>query len=100
VVDVLRLTGTDRFDAARAVSRDAFATANPTSAFIATGLNFPDALAGSVLAGIRLAPMYLSRTDCLPQGVMDDLAAYGVDSVTLLGGTASLNARVQALISC
>jgi len=38
-------------------------------AFIATGTNFPDALAGSVLAAKNNAPILLVKGDSIPESV-------------------------------
>jgi len=98
VTTAVRLGGTDRFETARAINADAFESAE--RAFLATGLNFPDALAGSAWAGADSAPLFTVRTECVPQGVLDDLEALGVTQVILLGGTPSLSAEVFALTPC
>ena len=55
--EVLRLGGADRFETSRLVAEHAFASAG--SAFIATGLNFPDALAAGPAAAFRGGPVLL-----------------------------------------
>ncbi|NYF11696.1 glucose/arabinose dehydrogenase/regulation of enolase protein 1 (concanavalin A-like superfamily)/putative cell wall-binding protein [Leifsonia sp. AK011] len=98
VTDAVRLAGANRYDTARAINADAFDTAE--HAFLVTGLNYPDALAGSAWAGAEGAPVFAATTDCVPGGVLDDLEALGVTHVTLLGGEPSLSASVFALTRC
>jgi putative cell wall-binding protein len=98
VTTAVRLAGANRYETARAINSDAFESAE--RAFLATGLNFPDALAGSAWAGSEGAPLMTVRTDCVPQGVLDDLHALGVAEVILLGGTPSLSESVFALTPC
>jgi len=98
VTDAVRLAGANRYDTARAINADAFDTAE--HAFLVTGLNYPDALAGSAWAGAEGAPVFAATTSCVPGGVLDDLEALGVTHVTLLGGEPSLDASVFALTRC
>jgi hypothetical protein len=98
VTEAVRLAGANRYDTARAINADAFETAG--RAFLATGGNYPDALAGSAWAGSLGAPLFASNTNCVPGGVLDDLEKLGVTHVTLLGGEPSLSASVLALTRC
>jgi putative cell wall-binding protein len=100
VDDVTRLSGADRFEASLSINRDAFPSAPVPTVYLATGLNFPDALAGAALAGMQGAPVYLVRQDCVPVGVLSDVAQLEATRVTLLGGTATLSPAVQSLKSC
>ena len=98
ITTAVRLAGDSRYETARVINSDAFESAE--RAFLATGLNFPDALAGSAWAGAAGAPLYTVLTNCVPQGVLDDLEALGVTEVILLGGTPTLTAEVFALTPC
>ncbi|NYF09833.1 putative cell wall-binding protein [Leifsonia sp. AK011] len=98
VTNSVRLAGANRFQTARVINADAFDSAD--RAFLSTGENFPDALAGSAWAGSEGAPLFTVRQDCVPQGVLDDLIALGVSEVVLLGGTPSLSENVFALTPC
>ena len=62
---VIRLSGSDRYSTATAISKHAFPSGASTI-YIATGLNYPDALAGGPAAGVNDAPILLVRTDCIP----------------------------------
>ena len=93
-----RLGGANRYEAARTINADAFDTAE--RAFLATGENFPDALAGSAWAAAVGAPLFVAPGTCITAGVLSDLEALGVDHLTLLGGEASLSPEVFALTPC
>ena len=54
---VKRINGADRYATSRLLNADAF-TSN-TSAYVASGVEFPDALSGAVLAAVHGAPLYL-----------------------------------------
>ncbi len=96
---VNRLAGTNRYGTAAAISKATFSSAN--GAYIATGLNFPDALAGGPTAALNDQPVLLVN-DAVPASTLLELDRLGVSSVTVLGGSSvvpdsvvtSLNARV------
>ncbi|WP_382308368.1 cell wall-binding repeat-containing protein [Herbiconiux sp. UC225_62] len=98
VAPVTRLSGADRFEASISINHDAFTRADDV--FIATGLNFPDALAGAALAASSTAPLYVVPSTCVPQAALMDIAGLNPDRVTLLGGPASLSPEVQSLTAC
>lgn len=93
-----RVAGADRFAASISLNRSAFASAQ--TVYLATGYNFPDALAGGVLAGKNDSPLYVVPTDCVPRDVLSDIATLGATNVVLLGGPNSLSAAVANLTAC
>lgn len=99
IATTTRLSGNDRFSAAVAINADAFAPSRP-HVYVATGFNFPDALAGAALAGKNTAPVYLAQTSCLPQGIATEVKRLNATALTLLGGPNSLDANVAALKLC
>lgn len=98
VTSVTRISGADRFEASLNINQAAYDTSSRV--FFATGSNFPDALAGSALAGSLGAPLIVVHGDCVPQAVRLSLNDFDADRVTLLGGPASLDSSVQSLRSC
>jgi putative cell wall-binding protein len=96
--DTKRVAGADRYATAAAINADAFGTA--TRAFVASGLNFPDALAGAAYAGGVAAPLYLSGPECLPATAATDLLRLGIGHVTFFGSTAVLSSNVSAMRAC
>ncbi|MCS5720035.1 cell wall-binding repeat-containing protein [Herbiconiux sp. CPCC 205763] len=96
--NVTRFGGATRFDVAESLNAAYFPTA--TTAYVATGANFPDALTGGVLAGVKDAPLVLARTECIPASTWQRLAAWAPSKVTLLGGPNSLSPAMQSLPRC
>lgn len=95
---VSRLAGEDRYSASIAINSEVFSS-NRT-AYLATGSNFPDALAGSVLAGTKDAPLFVVPGTCVPRGVLAQFARLGVSNVVLIGGASSLSPDVERLVAC
>jgi len=64
---------------------------------IATGSNFPDALAGGVGAGANQGVVLLTRTDALPQATADELGARGTQVVhcDIFGGDGAVTPAVK-----
>ncbi|MDH6180017.1 putative cell wall-binding protein [Microbacteriaceae bacterium SG_E_30_P1] len=98
IAPTTRLDGADRYAAARSINADAYTEADRV--FLATGLNFPDALAGSVLAALNEAPLFVVKTACVDQATLDAIESLGADHITLLGGPNSLNPSIEALTPC
>lgn len=96
---VIRQTGSDRFGTSAAVNAYRFSPTE-TKALLATGLNYPDALAGSALAGEWGAPLYITLNYCIRAEIYAELARLRVTQLTLLGNTPSLSAEVAALKRC
>lgn len=96
---VVREGGSDRFQTSQLVSENAFATGAP-EVFMATGFQFPDALAGAALAGLRRSPLYVVPPTCVPARVLSDIASSGASGITLLGGASALSDSVLKLQSC
>ncbi len=65
-----------------------------SQAFIATGLNFPDALTGSVLAAKNDAPILLVRPDNIPTATEQQLPSYR--GFSIFGGTGAVSEHVNA----
>lgn len=95
---VTRLAGSDRYGTALAVNGNAYSHAS--TAVIATGFGFPDALAATSWAGQTSSPLYLAPGSCVPRGVLSDLGRLGVKSVTLVGGLAVLTSATSDLAPC
>jgi putative cell wall-binding protein len=83
-----RLAGADRYDTAAAVAASVFPDA--TTAVIATGENFPDALAGVPVAALNQAPMLLLPQACTPVSLYDYVSTSQISSEIVLGGPTSV----------
>ncbi|OZM56472.1 hypothetical protein CIB95_11900 [Lottiidibacillus patelloidae] len=87
-----RISGKSRFDTAYQVIKT-FQTP-VTNAIVATGINFPDALTGSVLAAKLNAPLMLVRQNSIPAEMQTLISEMGLDSFTILGGTGAVSEDV------
>lgn len=99
VPNVRRIAGVDRFSTATAIAADAFPP-TLTSTYLATGGNFPDALAGASAAGMAGSPLMLTQQNCVPSGVRALIEERDPEVLVLLGGKAALGDGVAALASC
>ncbi|HEX6139727.1 MAG TPA: cell wall-binding repeat-containing protein, partial [Candidatus Limnocylindria bacterium] len=82
---VTRLAGADRYSTAVAVSQANFSTA--ATVFIATGANFPDALAGGPVAGIGGSPLLLVPGGWVPSVVQQEMLRLHPSTLIVLGST-------------
>ncbi|MDO9396146.1 MAG: cell wall-binding repeat-containing protein [Herbiconiux sp.] len=98
VQEVTRFSGSDRYEGAVAINQDGFELA--TTAYLASGEVFPDALSAGPLAGETRRPVYLVHKDCVPGSVLDDLARVKASKIVILGGTNTVGAEVAALKPC
>lgn len=98
-VEVSRLAGADRYATAAAVSR----LGTPGGAdlvYLATGLNFPDALAGAAVAGPSGAALVLTDPRCVPAATLAEVQRLGAPQVVALGGPAVVSDAAQQLTPC
>lgn len=95
---VKRNAGPDRYSTSVAINADDFSSA--TTVYLATGQNYPDALAGGARAGFDGAPLFTVQPDCVPQAVLDAIADLEASKVVLLGGEPTLGASVASLTPC
>lgn len=92
---VTRLSGSNRYDTAVAISQWAYPTDGTADAVvIATGTNFPDALAAASLATQVNGPVLLSPTGNLPQNVSDEIERLDPATIYIIGGTAAISTAV------
>lgn len=96
-VTATRLGGIDRIATAIEVSKATFTSA--TEAVVATGMDFPDALAAGVLAGKINGPVLLTWKDSVGPGLDAELSRLGVTKVYLLGGTDAISASVKTSLT-
>ena len=103
-VPAVRWAGETRYDTAAklAVEGTSAATSTPaTAAILATGENFPDALAGAYLSGQVGGPILLTEQDQLPAETRtrltsdEDSGLTEVETVYLLGGPIAISEAVE-----
>jgi putative cell wall-binding protein len=93
-----RISGSDRFETSASVARTVFG--NATRAFLANGLNFPDALTGAVWAATTGSPLLTVAPQCVPTSTETALLDSNIRSATLLGGTAALGGQLDTMTAC
>jgi len=96
---IRRDSGADRYATSRVINQRAF-PAGATSAFIATGNNFPDALSAAAAAGSSQRPVILvngTATNVDP-ATRTLLTTLGVRSVTIAGGTAVVSPQIETAL--
>ncbi len=96
-----RFGGHDRYDTALLINQR-FTTSSPSrTMLLASGENFPDGLAGSVLAGRTSVPMYLTPQRCAPDdAVLGETRRLGIQATRVLGDAHSVSAAAAALVPC
>ena len=107
----VRVAGADRYATAVAISQEKYDDAmlsvplpplppwpNLSTAIVASGQNFPDALAGSFLAGVVNGPILLTRTNSLPAVTAQELVRLEPDRIIVLGGSGAVSDSVMTEI--
>jgi putative cell wall-binding protein/photosystem II stability/assembly factor-like uncharacterized protein len=97
-VSVERLAGSNRYRTANAIARKATDLQGGLydgTMFVATGMNFPDALAASPLSAAKGWPLYLAAPGGLPAETLELMKARG-SRVIILGGTTAVSPAVEA----
>jgi spore coat protein A len=92
---VRRLAGESRYGTAAAVARALFPSGVPV-AYVATGENFPDALAGGAAAAAEGGPVLLVARDELPAVTADALRHLAPGRIVVLGGPGAVSDAVAA----
>lgn len=84
-VTPIRRGGADRYATAAAVSSERFAPGVPV-AYVATGLNFPDALAAGTAGAQTGGPVLLSRATTIPPATLAELTRLKPQRIVVAGG--------------
>lgn len=92
-IEVRRISGTNRYATAVAVSKDSFSLSKVV--IVASGENFPDALVGGTLAAQIEAPILLVRKNSIDDTVVQEIKRLKADQVYILGGEAAVGKAVE-----
>lgn len=92
--DVERNAGASRYTTAVGVSKSAFPWGGVPVVYVASGQDFPDALAAAPAAGLEGGPMLLTPRDALPQEVAEEIARLRPARIIVVGGESSVGAGV------
>jgi putative cell wall-binding protein len=94
---VTRVAGADRYATAAGISRATFASAS--TVYVATGEDYPDALAAGAVAAGRGAPLLLVRAAAVPDPTLAELRRLDPDRVVIVGSTGSIGNGVAATLA-
>lgn len=92
-----RVWGVDRYATAAEASRDAFAPGVPV-AFVASGENFPDALAAGAAAAALGGPVLLARQAALPWVTETELRRLNPTEIVVVGGEGAISSAVESAL--
>ena len=92
-VSVMSQSGLDRYATAAAVSAATFGTKVPV-VYVATGRNFPDALAGGAAAGMLHGPVLLVAPNEIPGSTAAELRRLAPGRIVVAGGSAVISNTV------
>lgn len=98
VVGTMRIAGTNRYDTAEKIAAEVMGRRGiPASGqlFVATGANFPDALAAAPVAGARGMPILLTPKDYLSSDAISFLQTYDFNEAVIVGGTGVISETVR-----
>lgn len=94
--EVVRVAGADRYGTAAAVSR---LSGTADTAFVASGEDFPDALAAAARAGSLDAPVLLAGPTALPAVTTEELLRLQPQTVVVVGGPGAVSAEVEGQLA-
>jgi putative cell wall-binding protein len=98
---VTRLDGPNRYETARKIAKASIAGAGAGwdgTAFVSTGVNFPDALAASPLSAARRWPIYLADPKASPSVLASQMKEDGVKRVIVLGGSGVVSSAYETAL--
>ncbi|MFD4422833.1 cell wall-binding repeat-containing protein [Agromyces sp. NPDC058484] len=98
--DIVRFAGIDRFHTSRLLADHFWAGDDNRTAYLATGMNFPDALSAAPAAANESAPVILvngglQTVDVETKALLGDL---GIEKVVVAGGEPSVSAGLKKSI--
>jgi len=96
--EVSRLAGSDRYSTGAEISEDGFSE-GVSVAYVATGLNFPGALAGGAAGALREGPVLLVSGGGIPKATKDELVRLKPKRIVVLGGVAVVPETVREALS-
>jgi hypothetical protein len=94
--EIVRLAGADRYATSAAISRQFFGA--PPAAYLATGVNFPDALAAVPPAGIGASPLLLVQPSGVPAVISTELRRIWPPRTFMLGSPGAVSDGVVATV--
>ena len=97
-VEITRVAGDTRYGTAASISSATFSEATDT-VFIASGEDFPDALAATPAAGMKRSPLLLVQQGSIPERVIFELCRLQPRQMVLVGGAAALGPQLESALA-
>jgi putative cell wall-binding protein len=94
---VIRYEGADRYATSAAIVDANYSPGVPV-AYVATGVTFPDALAGGAAAANDGGPLLLVQPDAIPAPIATELTRLQPGRIVVLGGTVAVSAAVETAL--
>lgn len=95
--EVVRLAGRDRYETSRAITRDLRGVSEVSTAYLATGLDFPDALAAAPAVASTGGVLVLVNTALTP-GAAEEIVRNRVSAVVSVGSSAVVSTTVVSQV--
>lgn len=95
-VKTVEVFGKDRYQTSVEVSKNTFDKTD--TVILASGKNFPDALAASTYAGLAKAPILLTSDNSITPEVLKEIERLGAENVVVVGGTSLIPERVLKVL--
>ena len=90
-----RLSGNDRFGTNLSINNQFASDLSFDTVYLATGLDFPDALSGSALAAKNNAPIILTDKNLISTDILNLMKNNNVKHIVILGGTGVVSQAVE-----
>lgn len=97
-IQIKRVSGSDRYATSSAILKEFFSGRMVVKAFVATGMDYPDALSAAAAGGALGAPVLLVKgksATALPSGMPPLLRQMGTTDLLIAGGTGAVNASLE-----
>jgi YVTN family beta-propeller protein len=98
--EVSRIAGAGRYETAVAISQETYPSpAAVPFVFIATGANYPDALAVGPVAASKQGPLLLTARDSLPSVVAAEISRLNPAKIVIVGGVGAVSSAVESQLA-
>lgn len=95
---VTRLAGPDRYTTSVQISARTFAS-GVGDVYVASALDFPDALSAASVAGASGSPLLLVDRSSIPAAVQSELRRLAPDRIIIVGGSAVITPAVESALA-
>ncbi|KIL43001.1 cell wall-binding repeat-containing protein [Jeotgalibacillus campisalis] len=93
-----RISGKDRYATAVEIAKAGWYEGDTAELVLATGTDFPDALAASPLAYHLEAPILLTKNNSIPNVVEEAIEYFNPERITIVGGSYAVSDSIQSYL--